>query len=77
LPGRFARPPPKIFEKGIDKAKNSCYNKEKNKGENIMRFRVVHPAYMPTYFRTRRAAELFRQAVGGTIERKIGDGWFE
>lgn len=42
-----------------------------------MRFRVVHPAYMPTYFRTRRAAELFRQAVGGIIERKIGDGWFE
>lgn len=42
-----------------------------------MRFRVVHPLYMPTYFTTRRAAEKFQQAVGGTIERKIGSEWFE
>lgn len=42
-----------------------------------MKFRVVHPAYMPTYFKTKRAAELFQRAVGGTIERRIGGGWFE
>lgn len=40
-----------------------------------MRFRVVHPAYMPTYFKTKRAAVLFQEQMGGTIERRIGGNW--
>lgn len=40
-----------------------------------MKFRVVHPAYMPTYFKTRRAAVLFQEQMGGTIERRIGGNW--
>lgn len=40
-----------------------------------MRFRVVHPYYMPTYFKTKRAAVLFQEQMGGTIERRIGGNW--
>ena len=40
-----------------------------------MKFRVVHPAYMPTYFKTKRAAILFQEQMGGTIERRIGGNW--
>lgn len=40
-----------------------------------MKFRVVHPAYMPTYFKTKRAAVLFQEQMGGTIERRIGGNW--
>lgn len=40
-----------------------------------MRFRVVHPNYFPTYFRTRRDAILFQKEKGGVIERKIGGNW--
>ena len=41
-----------------------------------MKFRVVHPAYFPTHFKTKRAAVEFQKAMGGTIERKIGCEWF-
>lgn len=40
-----------------------------------MKYRVVHPHYFPTYFKTRRAAALFQKEMGGTIERKIGGDW--
>ena len=40
-----------------------------------MKFRVVHPAYMPTYFKTKHAAVLFQEQMGGTIERRIGGNW--
>ena len=40
-----------------------------------MKFRVVHPAYIPTYFKTKRAAVLFQEQMGGTIERRIGGNW--
>lgn len=40
-----------------------------------MKFRVIHPAYMPTYFKTKRAAVLFQEQMGGTIERRIGGNW--
>lgn len=40
-----------------------------------MKFRVVHPVYMPTYFKTKRAAVLFQEQMGGTIERRIGGNW--
>lgn len=40
-----------------------------------MKFRVVHPRYMPTYFKTKRAAVLFQEQMGGTIERRIGGNW--
>lgn len=40
-----------------------------------MKFRVVHPHYMPTYFKTKRAAVLFQEQMGGTIERRIGGNW--
>ena len=40
-----------------------------------MKFRVVHPAYMPTYFKTKRSAKMFQSAMGGEIQRKIGGEW--
>lgn len=40
-----------------------------------MKFRVIHPNYFPTYFRTRRDAVLFQNQNGGTIEQKIGCDW--
>ena len=40
-----------------------------------MKFRVIHPNYFPTYFKTKRAAILFQQAMGGEIQRKIGCDW--
>jgi hypothetical protein len=48
---------------------------KKNKGDKIMRFRVVRPNYFPTYFRTRRDAIIFQKEKGGIIERKIGGNW--
>lgn len=57
-----------------------CYytstKNETKKELKIMKFRVVHPAYFPTYFKTKRAAIEFQKAMGGTIERKIGCEWF-
>ena len=40
-----------------------------------MKFRVIHPNYMPTYFKTKKAAILFQEPIGGTIQRKIGCEW--
>ena len=40
-----------------------------------MKYRVVHPKYFPTYFKTKRAAVLFQNQIGGMIERKIGCNW--
>jgi hypothetical protein len=40
-----------------------------------MKFRVVHPAYMPSYFKTKRAAKMFQDIMGGEIQRKIGCDW--
>lgn len=40
-----------------------------------MRYRVVHPHYFPTYFKTKRDAVLFQNEFGGTIERKAGCEW--
>jgi hypothetical protein len=52
------------------------YNKEnKTKEITTMKFRVTHPKYFPTYFKTKRAAILFQEQMGGTIERKIGGNW--
>lgn len=42
-----------------------------------MKFRVIHPNYMPTYFKTKGAAVLFNETIGGTIQRKIGGDWFD
>lgn len=42
-----------------------------------MKYRVIHPAYMPTYFPAKKAAVLFQEQMGGTIQRKIGGGWVE
>jgi hypothetical protein len=41
----------------------------------MYKFRVIHPKYFPTYFKTKRAAVLFQEQMGGTIERKIGGNW--
>ena len=42
-----------------------------------MKFRVVHPNYFPTYFKTKRAAAMFQEQIGGTIQRRIGGDWFD
>lgn len=52
------------------------YNHKRDKGEIKMKFRVVHPKYFPTYFKTKRAAMLFQEQMGGEIQRKIGGSWF-
>lgn len=38
-----------------------------------MKYRVIHPAYMPTYFPTKKAAVLFQEQMGGTIQRKMAE----
>lgn len=42
-----------------------------------MKYRVVFKdgKYWPTYFKTKRAAVLFQEQVGGEIQRKIGGNW--
>ena len=42
-----------------------------------MKFRVIHPAYLPSYFKTKRAAMMFQEIMGGTTQRKIGCEWFD
>ena len=42
-----------------------------------MKFRVIHPHYMPTYFTRKGAAVLFQSAMGGTIQKKIGGDWYD
>jgi hypothetical protein len=41
-----------------------------------MKFRVIHPVYMPTYFKTKRAAQMYQNTMGGEIQRKIGGEWY-
>jgi hypothetical protein len=41
-----------------------------------MKFRVIHPAYMPSYFKTKRAAQMFQSIMGGEIQRKVGGEWY-
>ena len=41
----------------------------------IMKYRVIHPDYFPTYFKTRKEANLFQQQHGGEVQRKIGCEW--
>lgn len=42
-----------------------------------MRFRVYFKdgKYFPTYFKTKKAAVLFQEQMGGEIQRKIGCEW--
>lgn len=42
-----------------------------------MKYRVFFESgkYLPSYFPTKRAATLFQEAMGGTIQRKIGCEW--
>lgn len=42
-----------------------------------MKFRVYHKdsKYYPTYFRTKKEADSFKQLHGGEIQRKIGGDW--
>ena len=44
-----------------------------------MKYRVTfkNGKYFPTYFRLKREAVAFQQAMGGTIQRKIGLEWFD
>ena len=42
-----------------------------------MKFRVIHPNYMPTYFTTKKAAILFNETIRGTIQKKIGGDWYD
>ena len=66
----------KEIKKVLDKSKFLMYNIEnKTKEITTMKFRVTHPKYFPTYFKTKRAAILFQEQMGGTIERKIGGNW--
>ena len=41
----------------------------------IMKYRVIHPDYFPTYFKARKEANLFQQQHGGKVQRKIGCEW--
>lgn len=67
----------KKYKKGVDKITPVCYNKDtKNKGDKNMRYRVVHPKYFPTYFKTKREALEFQAKIGGSIERKTGCQWY-
>ena len=49
---------------------------DKRKGNKPMKFRVIHPAYMPSYFKTKRAAQMFQNIMGGEIQRKVGGEWY-
>ena len=42
-----------------------------------MKFRVYFNdgKYFPTYFKTKKAAVLFQEQMGGEIQRKIGCEW--
>ena len=42
-----------------------------------MKFRVYHSdgKYYPTYFKTKKAAAMFQEQMGGEIQRKIGGDW--
>lgn len=42
-----------------------------------MKYRVYFKdgKYFPTYFKTKRAAEMFQEQMGGEIQRKIGGEW--
>jgi len=42
-----------------------------------MKFRVIHPNYFPTYFKTKKAAELYQEEMGGTIQRKVAGSWYD
>lgn len=44
-----------------------------------MKYRVYFKdnRYFSTYFRLKREAIAFQQAMGGTIQRKIGLEWFD
>ncbi len=42
-----------------------------------MKFRVVHPNYFPTYFKTKKAAKLFQEQMGGKIQRRIANEWYD
>ena len=56
-----------------------CYNKDTKKEKEMiqMRFRVYFKdgKYFPTYFKTKKAAVLFQEQMGGEIQRKIGCEW--
>lgn len=43
----------------------------------IMKYRVYFKdsKYFPTYFKTRKEANLFQQQHGGEVQRKIGCEW--
>lgn len=42
-----------------------------------MKYRVYfkNGKYFPTYFKTKRAAEMFQKQMGGEIQKKIGCEW--
>jgi hypothetical protein len=31
---------------------------------------------MPSYFKTKRAAQMFQKIMGGEIQRKVGGEWY-
>ena len=72
-----------FFKKGIAFPGHLCYNKtiergqEPYEGGTPMKFRVVHPNYFPTYFKTKKAAKLFQEQIGGKIQRKIACDWYD
>ena len=43
----------------------------------MYKFRVIHPNYFPTYFKTKKAAKLFQEQIGGKIQRKIACDWYD
>ena len=75
----------KKFAEGIDKSPHLWYSIirkreqeiSQEKGKKVMKYRVVFKdgKYWPTYFKTKRAAVLFQEQVGGEIQRKIGGNW--
>ena len=42
-----------------------------------MKYRVIHPNYFPTYFKTKKAAMLFNESFGGTVQRKLVTDWVD
>ena len=63
----------------LDKSKFLVYNKENKTKEitTMYKFRVIHPKYFPTYFKTKKAAKLFQEQMGGKIQRKIACDWYD
>ena len=42
-----------------------------------MKFRVVHPKFFPTYFKTKKEAFSHIEKFGGTLQKKMAGNWFD